>query len=77
MSNIDMSVAEGGKRRYDQLESRLLATARGQYVAIEPVSGEYFIGASMGEAIAQGRTRYPQRPFYTVAVGKPVHITPR
>jgi hypothetical protein len=77
MFEIDQSVAASGKKIYSELESMLISTSPGQYVAIEPVSKEYFIAKSMGEAISKAKGKYPARTFYTTAIGKPVHIPAR
>lgn len=77
MFEIDQSVAASGKKRYDELESMLIATSPGQYVAIEPVSKEYFIAKSMGDAITKAKAKYPARTFYSTAIGKLVHIPAR
>lgn len=74
MIDIDKSVAANGKKIYSELEPTLVATSSGQYVSIEPISGEYFIAPSMGVAIGKAKARYPDRAFYTVAIGKLVHI---
>jgi len=39
------------------------------FVAIEPMSGEYFVGATLSEAIAAARRAYPERVTYAVRVG--------
>ena len=77
MFEIDQSVAVSGKKIYGELESMLISTSPGKYVAIEPVSKEYFIATSMGEAISKAKAKYPARTFYTTAIGKPVHIPAR
>ena len=77
MLNVDLSVAENGKQVYKELEQMLMATAPGQYVAIEPTSKEYFIARSMGDAIMKGKLAYPHRQFYATAIGKPVHLPVR
>lgn len=77
MLEIDQSVAASGKRVYKELEPTLMATSPGKYVAIEPISKEYFIDKTMGEAIATAKAKYPSRTFYTVAIGKPIHVPVR
>jgi len=77
MFEIDRSVAENGKKIYSELESMLITMSPGQYVAIEPVSKEYFVDKSMGGAIAKAKAKYPSRTFYSTAIGKPVHIPAR
>ena len=43
---------------------------RGQYVAIEPISKEYFIAISVTEALLKGRARYPGREFFLLKIGE-------
>lgn len=40
-----------------------------KFVAIEPVSGDYFLGATISEAIGAARRRYPDRLTHTMRVG--------
>lgn len=77
MPDINQSVAASGKKIYSEMESMLLATSPGQYVTIEPVSGEHFIAKTMGDAITQAKAKYPHRTFYTTVIGKPVRIPVR
>lgn len=77
MIDVDKSVAANGKKIYGELEPTLKVTYPGHYIAIEPVSGEYFIDKTMGTALSKGKARYPDRPFYTTAIEKPVHIPVR
>ncbi len=40
------------------------------FVAIEPVSGEYFVGVTLSEAIGAARKAHPQRIAYAMRVGR-------
>ena len=40
-------------------------------VAVEPESGEYFVGATLGKANDAAYARYPDRWLYFVRVGDP------
>jgi hypothetical protein len=46
------------------------------FVAIEPDSGEYFLGRTLSEAAAAARAKYPDRPCGILRVGHEatVHI---
>jgi len=74
MIDVDKSVAANGKRVFSELETMLLAQYPGQYVAIEPTSGQYFVDKNMGAAISNGKAIYPHRSFYTVRIGQPIHV---
>jgi hypothetical protein len=42
---------------------QLIAAHRGEVMAIEPDSGEYFLGESLDDASEQARARHPDRLF--------------
>lgn len=62
-------VAEG-KKVYEQIRPSIELKFPNQFVAIDPVSKEYFIDPSMGQAIAKAKSRFPRADFYTVKIGK-------
>ena len=69
-SNESIDVASRARAIYDQrLKSKLEATNPDDFVAIEPESGDYFLGKSLSEAIQHARARYPQRLPFTLRVG--------
>ncbi len=55
-------VAAKAKQHYEaSLREELEQTAFGQYVAIEPDSGDYFLGESFDDAVNAAITKYPDR----------------
>lgn len=52
-----------------------IATARcksehiDRFVAIEPESGEYFLGNTFDAAVKSARTKYPDRLSHTIRIG--------
>ena len=48
-----------------------LTRHKGKIAAIEPESGDFFLGASLIEALDRGRERHPAGVFYFVRVGHP------
>jgi hypothetical protein len=54
-------------------EHRLKATLEqsnpNDFVAIEPVSGEYFVGTTLSEAIGAARRAHPHRVAYALRIG--------
>ena len=56
-------------------ESRLLAKLeaehRNAFVAVEPDSGDYFLGETLTEAIQAARKAYPDRISFALRVGHP------
>lgn len=66
----DPSIAERAKKIYvERLKARLEATEPDKFVAIEPDSGEYFIGETLSQAIGQSRLKYPDRLAHAIRVG--------
>lgn len=61
-----------GQEIYDKkLRNKLESDYRGQIVAIEIDSEDYFLGASVVEAVKEAKKKYPDNLFYFVKVGFP------
>jgi hypothetical protein len=52
-----------------RLKAVLEPAHAGAFVSIEPTSGEYFVGATLSEAIGAARRAYPHRLAYAMRVG--------
>jgi len=52
-----------------KLQGDLEAEHRDRFVAIEPDSGEYFLGDTFDEAVKSARTKYPTRLSHTIRIG--------
>ena len=64
------AVIERAKRIYaERLQGALEPQHRGRFVAIEPESGDYFLGDTFDEAVKAARVRHPDRLSHTVRVG--------
>jgi len=64
------SVAEAARQIYaDRLRALLEPDHMHEFVAIEPVSGDYFLGKTLSEAIGASRTKYPDRLAHAMRVG--------
>jgi hypothetical protein len=60
---------------YEQrLRQTLEATHRDYFVAIEPDSGDHFVGSTLSDASAAARKVYPERRTYVLCVGHPVAV---
>jgi hypothetical protein len=62
---------------YEQnLKAKLESSHLGQFVAIEPVSQDYFLGETISKAIGAARKAYPNRICHVLRVGQhpAVHI---
>ena len=57
----------------DLYESRLRKDLErdswGSYVAIEPESGDYFVGSTFDDAVNAALDKYPDRTTHTIRVG--------
>ncbi|MEM2803774.1 MAG: hypothetical protein QXJ05_06260 [Nitrososphaerota archaeon] len=70
------SLEEVGERLYRTKLRRLLEKAHhGEYVAIEVESGDYFLGKTMGEALAAAEQKYPHKRFYFIRIGYPAAVS--
>jgi hypothetical protein len=58
----------------NQLKVALEANHRGQFVAIEPVSGDYFVSDTLDGAVQAARARHPDRLSHTLRVGYPAAL---
>ena len=63
-------VSEKGEEFYkNKLKSILEPIDNGKFVAIEIISGDYFIGNSILEALDAAKKKYPDRLFHTIKIG--------
>lgn len=59
-----------GKKLYEErLRNLLEPDHQGEYVAIEPESGDYYLGHTMSEAYEKAAAAYPDKKFYLARVG--------
>jgi hypothetical protein len=64
------SVIERAKRIYaEQLQAELESRHRNRFVAIEPDSGDYFLGDTFDEAVKVARAKHPSRLSHTIRIG--------
>ena len=64
------SVIDRAKQIYaNQLQTELESQHWDRFVAIEPESGEYFLGDTFDEAVKSARTKYPSRLSHTIRIG--------
>ena len=64
------SIIARAKQIYaDSLQADLESQHKDRYVAIEPESGEYFLGDTFDEAVRSARTKYPSRLSHTLRIG--------
>lgn len=69
-------LARKGERIYStRLKDRLELEYKGQYVAIEVESGDYFVSDSATTALQQAEARYPKGKFHLIKIGYPATVS--
>ena len=64
------SIIERAKRIYaEKLQAALEPQHLNRFVAIEPDSGDYFLGNTFDEAVKLARARHPSRLSHTIRIG--------
>lgn len=64
------SVIERAKRIYsEQLQAVLEPEHLHQFVAIEPESGEYFVGDTFDDVVKSAKAKHPSRLSHTIRIG--------
>ena len=67
---MDTTLAEKGKEFYEKnLKALLEPQQNGDFVAIEPESGQYFVGKTTIETMNKARQTLPEKKFYLTRVG--------
>ena len=70
LQKADNRIADRAKKIYnDRLKGVLEATEPNKFVAIEPESGDYFVGVTLSEAIGKSREKHPKRLAHAIRVG--------
>jgi hypothetical protein len=65
-----LEVATKAQLIYERdLRDRLEKSNLNAFVAIEPESGDYFVGQTLSEAIQKARTAHPEHLSFTLRVG--------
>jgi hypothetical protein len=76
MATRAQSLEENGECLYQTRLRQFLEKAHyGEYAAIEVESGDYFLGKTMGEALAAAEQKYPRKRFYFVRIGYPTAVS--
>lgn len=64
------SVADAARKLYaERLGEYLEPMHKDEFVAIEPVSGDHFLGRTLSEAIGAARSKHPNRLAHALRVG--------
>jgi hypothetical protein len=67
--DIDALVQNAEQIYKARLRARLETTHLDEFVAIEPVSGDFFLGKTLSEALGAAREAHPDRLSHTMRVG--------
>ena len=68
--SMSETTAQQAEKIYQRrLKDQLEASQRGKFVAIEPISGDYFLANSLSEAIGAAREAHPDRLAHALRVG--------
>lgn len=69
-SHQSLELARRAREIYEQeLRSKLQATNRDDFVAIEPESGDFFLGRTLSQAIQAARAAHPGCLSFALRVG--------
>jgi hypothetical protein len=71
MATVDAeAIARQAELLYEQRwKDALEKSHRDSFVAIEPVSGDYFLGRTLSEAIGAARKAHPDRLSHAIRIG--------
>ena len=63
------AVSDAARPIFDSIKSSLIQEHPNAFVSIEPESKEYFLGATLSDAVAEARKKYPTRLVHTFRLG--------
>ena len=70
VSTTSENIARQAESIYEQrLKDALERSHRDEFVAIEPVSGDFFLARTLSEAIGSARRAHPDRIAHAIRVG--------
>lgn len=67
--NLDELVNRAERLYAEKLRSKLEADHQNEFVAVEPVSGDYYLGKTLSEAVGAARDAHPDRLSHAMRVG--------
>ena len=75
LDNEGEKLTSRGERLYrTKLKDVLEPKHTGMFAAIEPDSGDYFLGKRMIEAVDNAKARHPEKLVYLVRIGSPTAV---
>jgi hypothetical protein len=67
--NVDEFVRQAESFYAESLKNDLEREHVDEFVAIEPISGSYFLGTTLNEATRAARQAFPDRPTHVMRIG--------
>ncbi len=67
-------IARKAKAIYETIRDEMEANYMGKIVAVDPETGDYFIGNSGIEAGQKAREKYPDKIFFLIRVGARAYV---
>jgi len=68
-------VTDKGEAIYAKIKERMESEHKGEAIAIEVHSGDYFLGKRGIEAVDKGREKHPDGIFYLIRIGKRAYVS--
>lgn len=69
VSSKPSSITKEARVVFDKIKLLLEASHPNQFVAVEPISGNYFLGTTLSQAIGASRLKYPDRLAHAFRLG--------
>jgi len=66
---LSKQLTQKALEEYERLKPSIERQHFGEYIAIEPISKEYFIDRSLARALRAAKDRHPDREFYIIKIG--------
>jgi hypothetical protein len=69
------TLVQNAERLYaEKLQAQLEKTHPDEFVAVEPISGDYFLGRTLSKAIGAAHDAHPDRLSHAMRVGHPAAL---
>lgn len=75
ISEQSKSIAQAAQQLYEsQLRDKMERAHHGKYLCIEPISGDYFLGDTLDQAVNAALDSHPDRLTQTIRIGVPAAL---
>jgi hypothetical protein len=72
--NLDELVTRAENFYVEKLRPELEANHQNEFVAVEPISGDHFLGKTLSEALGAAHDAHPDRLSHAMRVGHPAAL---